>query len=107
MTAEQAKERTAPSLRRDLSPLTSASLEDCNVVLRELDTSGPTTERGPSTMTGGWSGDVPIQRDDPTIDDTTICEVLVNGMACGETFPDEVAWQEHYEDAHGDDKADQ
>jgi hypothetical protein len=34
---------TAPTLRRDLSPLTSASLEGGNVVLRELDTSGPQT----------------------------------------------------------------
>jgi hypothetical protein len=29
-------------MRRDLSPLTSASLEAGNVVIRELDTSGPT-----------------------------------------------------------------
>jgi hypothetical protein len=34
---------TAPVLRRDLSPLTSASLEAGNVVLRELDVSGPAT----------------------------------------------------------------
>jgi hypothetical protein len=34
---------TAPTLRRDLSPLTSATLEAGNVVIRELDTSGPTT----------------------------------------------------------------
>jgi hypothetical protein len=32
---------TAPPPRRDLSPLTSATLEAGNVVLRELDTSGP------------------------------------------------------------------
>jgi hypothetical protein len=32
---------TAPALRRDLSPLTSASLEASNVVIRELDVSGP------------------------------------------------------------------
>jgi hypothetical protein len=34
---------TAPSMRRDLSPLTSASLEAGNVVLREVDPSGPRT----------------------------------------------------------------
>ena len=30
-------------MRRDLSPLTSATLEAGNTVIRELDTSGPTT----------------------------------------------------------------
>jgi hypothetical protein len=36
-------------------------------------------------------------------DDITVCEMLVDGTSCGQEFPDEVAWQEHYEDAHLDD----
>ena len=35
-------------------------------------------------------------------DETAICEAFVNGRPCGREFPDEVAWQEHYEDEHAE-----
>jgi hypothetical protein len=41
-----------------------------------------------------WSG---VDQDE---DDTHVCEV----DGCGQEFPDELAWQEHYEDTHLDDE---
>jgi len=37
-------------------------------------------------------------------EETTICEAfLPDGSQCGREFPDELTWQEHYEDEHADD----
>lgn len=34
-------------------------------------------------------------------DDTTVCNVIGDdGLECSQEFPDELAWQEHYEDTH-------
>ena len=38
---------------------------------------------------------------EPTEDQTTICNVTdADGIECGRELPDELAWQEHYEDTH-------